>query len=116
MLDVVFGGGPPPPPVPVPEPVRLESMGRPIRETVLEALKKTQFKPGHSGYPGANFKRQREHAMAVVMKLMKQGRLKPSDTVADFMNLLNDMDFRALEREKTPRKILRALEKLNKFP
>jgi hypothetical protein len=40
--------------------------------------------------------------------------LQPSDSVADFMNLLNDMDLRAL-RDETPRKFLRALEKLNKI-
>jgi hypothetical protein len=121
MADVVFSGTPPPPlpkpapkAAPVPE-VRRDSMGRLIHETALEALKKTQFKPGTSGNPGGNFKRQREHALAVVVKLMKQGKLQPSDSIATFMNLLYDMDMRSL-RNETPRKILRALEKLSKIP
>jgi len=74
MSDVVFSGCRPPAPEPVPEPVRRDSMGRLIHETALEALKKTQFKPGQSGYPGGNFKRQREHAMAVVMRLIEAGQ------------------------------------------
>jgi hypothetical protein len=112
MNDVVFSGTPPPPlpkPIPTPE-VRRDSLGRRISPTVLEALKATQFKPGTSGNPGGNFKRQREHALAVVVKLMKQGKLQPGDTVATFMNLLYDMDARA----ETPRQFLRALEKLNR--
>src|SRR6266849_1274505 len=112
MNDVVFSGTPPPR-APVPEPeVRQDSMGRKISQTALEALRATQFKPGTSGNPGGNFKRQREHALAVVVKLMKQGKLRPSDTVATFMNLLYDMD----SRSETPRQFLRALEKLNKIP
>jgi hypothetical protein len=95
MLDVVFGGAPPLPPAPAPAPVRRDSLGRKISPRALEALKATQFKPGTSGNPGGNFKRQREHALAVVVKLMKSGKLQPSDTVATFMNLLYDMDSRS---------------------
>ena len=84
--------------------------GGKISQTALEALRATQFKPGTSGNPGGNWKRQREHALAVVVKLMKQDKLKPSDTVAHFMNTLYDMDARA----ETPRQFLRALEKLNR--
>jgi len=69
--DIVFSKSPPPAPAPAPEPVRRDSMGRPISMTVLEALRATQFKPGQSGNPGGNFKRQREHAMAAVMRLLK---------------------------------------------
>ena len=112
MNDVVFSGTPPPrAPEAIPEPeVRRDSMGRKISQTALEALRATQFKPGTSGNPGGNWKRQREHALAVVVKLMKSGKLKPSDTVADFMNLLYDMD----ARPEMPRQFLRALEKLNR--
>jgi hypothetical protein len=110
MDDLVFSGSPPPAPPADPE-VRRDSMGRRISPTVLEALKATQFKPGTSGNPGGNFKRQREHALAVVVKLMKSGKLQPSDTVATFMNLLYDMD----SRSETPRQFLRALEKLSKI-
>jgi hypothetical protein len=109
MNDVVFSGTPPPrAPEPAPE-IRRDSLGRKISPTALEALRATQFKPGVSN-PGGNFKRQREHALAVVVKLMKSGKLKPSDTVAHFMNTLYDMD----ARSETPRQFLRALEKLNK--
>ncbi len=86
--------------------IRRDSLGRRISPTVLEALKATQFKPGTSGNPGGNFKRQREHAMAAVMRLLKQGKLKPSDTVADFMNLLGDMETHCEQR--TLERILRA--------
>ena len=97
----MFGGTPPPAPEPEPA-VRRDSMGRKISMTALEALKATQFKPGTSGNPGGNFQRQREHALAVVVKLMKQGKLQPSSTIADFMNLLGDMEERSLRRE-TPK-------------
>jgi hypothetical protein len=86
MFDVVFGGAPP---LPKPEPeIRKDSMGRKISQTALEALKATQFKPGTSGNSGGNFKRQREHALAVVVKLMKSGKLQPSDTHRRFPELV----------------------------
>ena len=98
MADVVFGGGPPPPlPKPVPE-VRRDSLGRRITELRLEALRSGQFKPGRSGNPGGNRKRQREHANAFVIHLLKTGKLQPSDTIADFLNLLGDMETRSEQR------------------
>ena len=58
MNDVVFSGTPPPrAPEPAPE-IRLDSLGRKISPTALEALKATQFKPGVSGNPGANWRRR----------------------------------------------------------
>jgi hypothetical protein len=116
MSDIVFSGAPPPPlpkPVPAPE-IRRDSMGRKISMTGLEALKAHQFKSGQSGNPGANRKRQREHANALVIHLLKTGKLQPSDTIADFLNLLGDMEARSLRRE-TPERFLKGLRKLNKI-
>ena len=79
--------------------------------TALEALKATQFKPGQSGNPGGNRKRQREHALALVTHLLKTGKLKPSDSVATFMNLLFDADLKTLCSQRTPQRILREYAK-----
>jgi hypothetical protein len=94
MLDVVFGGSPPPPlPKPAPEPeIRRDSLGRKISPTVLEALKATQFKPGQSGNAGGVGKKRKEQVLDAVMKMLANGKVKPSDTVADFMNYLLDDD------------------------
>lgn len=113
MNDIVFSGCPPPA-LPADRGVRRDSMGRRISPTALEALKATQFKPGQSGNPGGNFKRQREHTLAVVIRLMMSGKLQPSDSIADLLNLLNEMDSASLRSESG--RFLRALRKLNEIP
>ncbi len=94
MLDVVFGGTPPPPPEPkpAPVPVRLDSLGRRINPTALEALKATQYKIGQSGNAGGVGKKRMEQVLDAVMRMLESGKVKPSDTVADFMNYLLDDD------------------------
>ena len=92
MNDVVFSGTPPPrAPEPAPE-IRLDSLGRKISPTALEALKATQFKPGTSGNAGGVGKKRKEQVLDAVMKMLENGKVKPSDTVADFMNYLLDDD------------------------
>ena len=92
LNDIVFSGSPPPAPEPAPEPVRLDSLGRRVSMTALEALKATQFKPGQSGNAGGVGKKRKEQVLDAVMKMLESGKVKPSDTVADFMNYLLDDD------------------------
>jgi len=90
MNDVVFSGTPPPrAPEPAPE-IRLDSLGRRISQRALDALKAGQFRPGQSGNPGGSYKKHT--VLDAAIRLMKAGKLQPSDSVADFLNLLGDMD------------------------
>jgi hypothetical protein len=90
MNDVVFGGAPPPPlpkPVPAPE-IRRDSLGRRISQRALDALKAGQFRPGQSGNPGGSYKKRT--VLDAAIRLMKAGNLQPSDSIADFLNLLGE--------------------------
>ena len=89
MNDVVFSGTPPPAPESEPE-VRRDSLGRRISQRALDALKAGQFRPGQSGNPGGSYKKRT--VLDAAIRLMKAGKLQPSDSVADFLNLLGDMD------------------------
>jgi hypothetical protein len=87
--DIVFGGGPPPA-MPELEPkVRRDSLGRRISQKRLDALNAHKFQPGESGNPGGRLKRR--GLQESVISLMKRGKLQPSDTIADLLNLLGDM-------------------------
>jgi hypothetical protein len=86
--DVVFGGGTPPP-MPEPEPeIRRDSIGRRISQRALDALKAGQFRPGQSGNPGGSYKKRT--VLDAAIRLMKAGKLQPSDSIADFLNLLGE--------------------------
>jgi len=76
------GGAPP-----APEPdVRRNALGRRITDKQLAALKRNQYAPGESGNPGG---RLRDRGLQEgVISLMKRGKLKPSDAIADLLNLL----------------------------
>ena len=56
----------------------------------MDALKAGQFRPGQSGNPGGSYKKRT--VLDAAIRLMKAGKLQPSDSVADFLNLLGDMD------------------------
>ena len=67
--DVVFGEGTPPP-MPEPEPeIRRDSLGRPISQRALDALKAGQFRPGQSGNPGGSYKKRT--VLDAAIRLMK---------------------------------------------
>jgi len=83
----VFGGAPPPAPEPE---VRRDSLGRRITDKQLAALKGNQYAPGQSGNPGGRFRDRGLYES--VISLMKRGKIHPSDTVADLLNVLGDMD------------------------
>ncbi len=66
-------------------------VGRSARR-LWKPLKATQFKPGTSGNAGGVGKKRKEQVLDAVMKMLANGKVKPSDTVADFMNYLLDDD------------------------
>lgn len=112
LSDIQFSGmRPPQPSPPAPAPVRRDSLGRLLNMKSIEALRLTQFRPGQSGNPGGGRKKQREYALSLVTHWLKIGKLKPSDTVADFMNLLYDADLKTLCSQRTPQRILREYAK-----
>jgi hypothetical protein len=88
MNDFVFSGTPPPR-APKPEPViRRDSLGRRISQRALDGLKAGQFRPGQSGNPGGSYKKRT--VLDAAIRLMKAGKLQPSDSIADFLNLLEE--------------------------
>jgi len=66
-------------------------VGRSARR-LWKPLKATQFKPGTSGNAGGVGKKRKEQVLDAAMKMLANGKVKPSDTVADFMNYLLDDD------------------------
>ena len=62
--------------------------GRRITERQLAALKARQYKPGQSGNPGGSYKKRT--LLDAAMRLMKASKLQPSDSIADFLNLLGE--------------------------